>query len=265
MQQTQENLLLTIVIATLFFLLIGIFYLLLVFMFYQKQRKNKLEKDEMKHQFEQTMLETQLEIQENTFNYISGEIHDNIGQILSLTRINVKILSEANPSERLSKIDTLLGKAISDLRQLSHNLNSTNLLEFGIIEALNLLLQQIEKTGKFKTELLTDYSILDFVNKDNSLILYRMVQELLNNILKHANATEIGVKIKMIDPQNCLVLISDNGDGFDISEVLNQKKGIGLNHILSRAKMINATVTIKTNEPIGTNIFIQIKKSNPQT
>ncbi len=260
MQQKQEDLLLTIVIATLFFLLIGIFYLLLVFMFYQKQRKNKLEKEEMKHQFDQTMLQAQIEIQENTMNYISGEIHDNIGQILSLTRINLNILAEKSPSEILSKIDSLLGKAISDLRHLSHNLNSSNLLEFGIIEALNQLLQQIEKTGKFTTELIADHSILDFVTNDKSLILYRMVQELLNNILKHANATHIIITIKMIEPQKYLILISDNGDGFDTSTVLNQKKGIGLRHIFSRAKMIDTTVTIKSRVPIGTNIFIEIKK-----
>jgi signal transduction histidine kinase len=260
MQQKQEELLLAIVIATLFFLLIGIFYLLLVFMFYQKQRKNKLEKDEMKNQFQQTILQAQLEIQENTLNYISGEIHDNIGQILSFTRINLNLLAERVPSEEISNIDTLLGKAIGDLRHLSHNLNSLNLLEFGIIETLNQLLEQIEKTGQFKTELVADHSILDFVAKDNSLILYRMVQELLNNILKHANATQISITIKMIDPQKCLILISDNGDGFDIAEVLSQNKGIGLRNIFSRAKMINATVTIETKEPTGTNIFIEIKK-----
>jgi signal transduction histidine kinase len=260
MQQKQEDLLLTIVIATLFFLLIGIFYLLLVFMFYRKQRKNKLEKEEMKHQFKQTMLKTQIEIQENTLNYISGEIHDNIGQVLSLTRINLNILAEASPSETLNKIDSLLGKAIGDLRHLSHNLNSSNLLEFGIIEALNQLLQQIEKTGKFKTELIANQSILNFISNDNSLILYRMIQELLNNIIKHANATHITVSIKMIDPKICLLTVSDDGKGFNVLEVQNQKKGIGLRHIFSRAKMINASVTIQSREPNGTNIFIEIKK-----
>jgi signal transduction histidine kinase len=260
MQQKQEDLLLTIVIATLFFLLIGIFYLLLVFMFYQKQRKNKLEREAMKQQFKQTILKTQIEIQENTLNYISGEIHDNIGQVLSLIRINLNILAEANPSENLNKIDSLLGNAIRDLRHLSHNLNSSHLLDLGIIEALNQLLLQIEKTGKFKTELIANQSILNFISNDNSLILYRMIQELLNNIIKHANATHIIISIKMIDPKICLLTVSDDGKGFDISAVLNQKKGIGLRHIFSRAKMINASVTIQSKEPTGTNIFIEIKK-----
>ena len=212
----------------------------------------------MEHQFEQTMLQSQLEIQENTFNYISGEIHDNIGQILSLTRINLNRLAETTPSEILSKTDSLLGKAISDLRHLSHNLNSSNLLEFGIIEALAHLLQQIEKTGKFKTELIDNETIINFISNDYSLILYRMIQELLNNIIKHANATHIIISVKMIDHKVCLLTVSDDGKGFDVSEVLNQKKGIGLNNIFSRAKMINAIVTIKSKEPTGTNIFIQI-------
>ena len=260
MQQKQEDLLLTIVIATLFFILIGIFYLLLVFLFYQRKRKHQFEKEEMKHQFEQTMLQAQLEIQENTFNYISGEIHDNIGQILSLTRINLNILAESTPSETLNKIDGLLGKAIRDLRQLSHNLNNSNLLDLGIIEALNQLLQQIEKTGKYTTELIADHSVVGFFNNNNSLILYRMVQELLNNILKHANASQIIISIKMIDSNICLLTVSDDGIGFDISAVPNPKKGIGLRHIFSRAKMINANVTIIKKEPSGTNFFFEIKK-----
>ena len=260
MQQNKESLLLFIVISTIFFLMIGIFCMLIIYLFYQNKRKNKLEKNEMKYQFEQTMLQAQLEIQENTFNYISGEIHDNIGQILSLTRINVNILAESTPSEILSKIDSLLGKAIKDLRDLSHNLNSSHLLDIGIIEALNQLLQQIEKTGKYTTQLTADPSIVGFFDYDSCLILYRIIQELLNNIIKHACASQIIVSIKMIDPTLCLLTVADNGKGFDHSVVLKEKKGIGLRHIFSRAKMINATITMQSNEPKGCIFFIEIKK-----
>jgi len=89
MPKQQEDILITIVIASVFLVLIGFFLLLIVFVFLRRQRKFQQERDEMKNRFEQTILKSQLEIQEQTFSHISREIHDNIGQVLSLVRLNL--------------------------------------------------------------------------------------------------------------------------------------------------------------------------------
>jgi signal transduction histidine kinase len=102
--------------------------------------------------FEKTLLETQLEIQEQTFTQISQEIHDNIGQVLSLVRLNVNRFSVAVDEEKINQTDRLLGQAITDLRQLSHNLNSDYLQRAGLMEALAQLLNNLERTGKFTTK-----------------------------------------------------------------------------------------------------------------
>lgn len=259
MPKQQEGILITIVIASVFFVLIGIFLMILVFFFLRRQRKYKMEKEEMRNRFEQTLLNTQLEIQEHTFNYISQEIHDNIGQILSLVRINLNVISEKSPEIHLNNTDELLGKVIRDLRNLSHNLNSNRLQEIGIVEGLKSLLQQLDKTEKFSTEFkCQDITALSFMHNDNSLILYRMVQEVLHNIIKHAMANNIIMEIKAKVKNSCLVTITDNGKGFDTEKLADNKIGIGLQNIFFRAKLINANVKVNSIEGKGTSIIFEI-------
>jgi signal transduction histidine kinase len=258
MPKQQEEFLITIVIASVFFVLIGIFLMILVFFFLRRQRNYKMEKEDMRNRFEQTLLNTQLEIQEHTFNYISQEIHDNIGQILSLVRINLNVLSEKSPEIHFANTDDLLGKVIRDLRNLSHNLNSNRLKEIGIVEGLRSLLQQLDKTEKFTTEFNAPDGALSFMNNDHCLILYRMVQEVLHNIIKHAAATHIVIDIIQKDYRTYSVTITDNGKGFDTKTLDNDSTGIGLQNIFARAKLINATVKVNSTQGKGTSINFDI-------
>lgn len=258
MPKQQEEFLITIVVASVFFVLIGIFLMIVVFFFLRRQRKYKMEKEDMRNRFEQTLLNTQLEIQEHTFNYISQEIHDNIGQILSLVRINLNVLSEKSPEIHFANTDDLLGKVIRDLRNLSHNLNSNRLKEIGIVEGLRSLLQQLDKTEKFTTEFHSPENALSFMNNDHSLILYRMVQEVLHNIIKHANATHIVLDIKPQSSKSYSVTISDNGIGFDTKTLEDNNTGIGLQNIFARAKLIHAKVKVNSIQGKGTSINFEI-------
>jgi signal transduction histidine kinase len=258
MPQQQDEFLITIVVASVFFVLIGIFLMILVFFFLRRQRKNKMEKEDMRNRFEQTLLNTQLEIQEHTFNYISQEIHDNIGQILSLVRINLNVLSEKTPEIHFANTDELLGKAIRDLRNLSHNLNSNRLKEIGIVEGLRSLLLQLDKTEKYSTEFNTPDLALTFMNNDHCLILYRMVQEVLHNIIKHAVASHIIINIEQKGAKTYSVSIVDNGIGFDTTTLEDNITGIGLQNIFARAKLINAQVKVNSSLGKGTSIIFDI-------
>lgn len=257
MPKQQEDILITIVVASVFFILIGSFLLLIVFVFLRRQRKNKEEKEEMKNRFEQTLLKTQLEIQEQTFAYISQEIHDNIGQILSLARLNLNTFGNALADDKFTQTDDLLGKAIKDLRDLSHNLQNNRIYDIGIIESLRQLLLSLEKTGRFHTSFYTsdNFHILD-ANTD--IIIYRMIQEVINNIIKHAAATQINVTIAN-ENENVVITISDNGIGFDTSLLNSEGSGIGLQNIMNRAKTINATVDVNSTPGNGTIITLLIK------
>ncbi|MES2005108.1 MAG: ATP-binding protein [Bacteroidota bacterium] len=211
----------------------------------------------MKNRFEQTLLKTQLEIQEQTFAYISQEIHDNIGQILSLVRLNLNTFESILTEEKINQTDELLGKAIKDLRDLSHNLQNNRIHHIGIVESVRQLLLSLEKTGRFSTTFTTsdNFHILD-ANTD--IILYRMIQEIVNNIIKHAAANKIDIGISS-ETGITTIRISDNGIGFDTTVLHHNRPGIGLQNIVNRAKMINATVDVKSMPGNGTTITLYIK------
>lgn len=257
MPKPQEDILISIVVASVFFILIGSFLLLIVFIFLRRQRKNREEKDEMKNRFEQTLLKTQLEIQEQAFAYISQEIHDNIGQILSLVRLNLNTFGSVVSEEKMEQTDELLGKAIKDLRDLSHNLQKNRIYDIGIVESIRQLLQSLEKTGRYITSFQTSdhYNLLD-TNTD--IILYRMIQEIVNNIIKHAAATKIDIEINS-EVDLTTIRISDNGIGFDTALLQKERAGIGLQNIINRAKTIDANVDVKSEQGKGTTITLYIK------
>ncbi len=257
MPKPQEDILISIVVASVFFILIGSFLLLIVFIFLRRQRKNREEKDEMKNRFEQTLLKTQLEIQEQAFAYISQEIHDNIGQILSLVRLNLNTFGSVVSEEKMEQTDKLLGKAIKDLRDLSHNLQKNRIYDIGIVESIRQLLQSLEKTGRYITSFQTSdhYNLLD-TNTD--IILYRMIQEIVNNIIKHAAATKIDIEINS-EVDLTTIRISDNGIGFDTALLQKERAGIGLQNIINRAKTIDANVDVKSEQGKGTTITLYIK------
>lgn len=257
MPKPQEDILISIVIASVFFVLIGSFLLLLLLVFLRRQRKNKEEKEEMKNQFQQTLLKTQLEIQEQTFGFISQEIHDNIGQILSLVRLNLNTFEGTVTEEKINQTDELLGKAIQDLRELSHNLQNNRIHDIGIVESIRQLMQSLEKTGKYTIQFQSsdNFHILD---PNTDIILFRIIQEIINNIIKHAEATKIDVTIDNT-PESASITIKDNGIGFNRDPSDMGNNGIGLLNISNRAKMINGEVSIKSKPGKGTVITLWVK------
>ncbi|TMI74028.1 MAG: hypothetical protein E6H09_03605 [Bacteroidetes bacterium] len=238
-----------------FLMLMLVIAVVLLFRIYLK-RKNKLllEKELMGIQFEQTLLQSKLEIQEQTFHDISQELHDNIGQMLSLVSINLNTLNAPHENDKIAKMDELLGKALTDLRNLSHSLDSDYIRNNGWTGLVIKLLNNLEATGKFSTSIELDEE-LPSLGDEKPIILFRMIQEVINNIMKHANAKTIYLKGKK--ENNILVItIKDDGKGFAENLI---SEGAGLNNLQNRAKMINAELAINSQPAKGTLVTISIK------
>ena len=244
-------------------ILAGTFLLLCIFGFifffvivYNKRyRKYEAEKVEMRKQFELEKLQSQLEIQEQTLKNISGEIHDNIGQILSLVGLQISTIPTNKP-EKIDQTSELLDRAIEDLRNLSKRLDTDRITSIGIIEAITHEMKVIERTGKFATELSIEADF-EMLSPDKTIILYRIIQEILNNIIKHSKATKISIQLKDNDREDVLI-IEDNGIGFDMKAM--EGKGLGLNNIVNRAKLIGGNATINSSINNGTSITFKIPK-----
>lgn len=261
MPEKQEDILVTIIISSVFFILLAVFLLVLLYLFLRKQRQNQKEKEEMKNRFEQTIIKSQLEIQTQTLNYIGSELHDDTAQIVYLSMLRIASLKDEIKESEKEEIYTLLKKVWNDLRDISHSMINHNFNQIGFLESLENLLYNIQKTGKYTTVLNIDEEVnLDSLDKSVDVILYRMIQEVINNILKHASSNSIEINIGKQN-QYLKIDVKDNGVGFDITKVKEGKVGVGvgLANITSRAKLIDASININSVIGTGTTITILIK------
>ncbi|MGZ8509874.1 MAG: sensor histidine kinase [Chitinophagaceae bacterium] len=257
MQKEKLDLIISVIAASLFVLLLVISVLFLFRIYLKRKNKLLLEKERMNIEFEQTLLKSKLEIQEHTFTEISREIHDNIGQVLSLVRINLNTLEAPVETKKINLMDELLGKAITDLRSLSHSLDADHIRNKGWIIPVTRLLNDLQKSGKYKTHLQQDEE-LPALGNDKPIILFRMIQEVINNVIRHAAADTIYLDAKK-ENNKLTVKISDNGKGFDVSK---NSAGVGLQNLRTRSKMIGADLMIKSDKGIGTVVTISIKTEN---
>jgi signal transduction histidine kinase len=251
--------LLVLIVATSLFTLLLLVAVAMFFRFSLK-RKNKLllEQARMGLQFEKTLLQSKLEIQEQTFHYISGELHDNIGQLLSLVSINLNTLNAPGEADKISKMDEMLGKALSDLRNLSHSLDADYIRDNGWHVPVTKLLRSLQDTGKYTTYVKIQEDELPPLGNERPIILFRMIQEIITNITKHAMADTVIFETQKKDDR-LIITIQDNGKGFD-SQAASQ--GAGLRNLQNRSKLINANLTISSEPGKGTAMTISIKTEN---
>jgi signal transduction histidine kinase len=228
----------------------------------RRKTKNMLEKQQMQSQFSQTLLQTQLEIQEQTLKNISQEIHDNIGQALSLAKLNLNTMPASDNEVLQQKIlnsKELVSKAITDLRDLSRSLDTDYVQEMGLQRAIEYELEMIKKTGTIDTSLIVEGTLFR-LDKQKELILFRIVQETFNNILKHAGAKTLAVTISYA-PAFFTLVIKDDGKGMDLqplSEEKNNNSGLGIRNMHSRAKLIGADFNMTSSLNQGTEVKINL-------
>jgi signal transduction histidine kinase len=233
------------------------FFYLLVIQLHKRQTVHQKEMFNLKTQYERTILQSQLEIQEQTFRNISQEIHDNIGQVLSLAKFNLNTITANSAPTKIALTEELLGKAINDLRDLSKSLHTEKINDIGLTNAIHHELTLLKKASKIKTTLIGQQVNLN-VSKERAIIVFRMIQEILHNILKHAKAKHIGVEIKNQENE-VHITITDDGKGFNIDNLKSADTGIGLKSIRQRCELINATCKIDSGEGKGTSIQLTMQ------
>ena len=237
------------------------FIVYFIFMYRKKQKLNQLEKTQLMLEYQQNLLQTRLEIQEQTFKNISLEIHDNIGQILSLAKLNLSSIELSDPSvapEKALSAKNLVSKAIQDLRDLSRSLNTDYVSQMGLARAVEYSLDIIKKTSLYETEMTIEGAIKPFDSR-RELILFRIVQEILNNIIKHAQASKIRIALKYGEDSFHLA-VSDNGQGFDLNPINdNTSFGLGIRNMHARANLIGAEFQISSTIGAGSSVILTIK------
>jgi len=248
-------------IGTVIFLTLAGLFVFFIALSIQRRRKMFLEKKEMKIKFEQELLQTQIEIQEQTLKTISQEIHDNIGQVLSLAKLHLNTFEGIESNSNQTKINdtkNLVSKAINDLRDLSRSLHGDKIAELGLQESVENELKILQNTGQYKTELKITGEPYKLAPQ-KEMVLFRMVQEAMNNAIKHARAKNITIAM-LYQPEIFNLIITDDGIGFNTASLQAVQTGIGLKSMQNRAALIDGTFTINSAAGNGTEINIELKK-----
>jgi len=257
---TQNTTILLVIGSTVAVLLLGL-TLILLFLFIQKKKKEYLiEKRIFKESFNLELAKSQNEIRERALENLSWEIHDNVGQLLSvskmqLNRLEMKV-SDDN-KKALNEVTELVSKSLQDLRALSKSLNPVSIKNIGLLNALGLEIDRYNRLNfvKAKLEIINKPFRLD---KEKETILFRIVQEFITNAIKHAKASELNVKL-FYDNNELEITVKDNGVGFDINKK-STKSGIGLLNMKGRAELIKATFNMTSEKGKGTIGFIRCNK-----
>jgi two-component system, NarL family, sensor kinase len=241
------------VILSITFLLVALGIIILFFILLFTWKKNRLimQNQVMESQHQQELLRTQLEIQEQTLKTISEEIHDNIGQVLSLAKLNLNTMPNSN-EPKIQDTKNLVSKAITDLRNLSHSLHGDVIAELGLQQSIANELIVIENTKAFAAELKVTGTAIK-IDAKKEMILFRIVQEALNNSIKYSGAKKITVTLHY-QPLQLTLQIEDNGNGFDAV----QNAGIGLKSMLNRAQLIGGAFNLQSTKGSGTIVTVEI-------
>ncbi len=259
MSQKDLEILIFVLFGTVFLLaLIGII-MFLSFRYQKKKMEHKTEVFQMQSQFQREILETQLEVQNATLQHVGQELHDNIGQLISLTKIHAHSLEESSldddQMESIQEIEKLLGETLQEVRQLTKSLDGDFVKEFGFISSLNHELQRIAKTKKLQTHLHAPVGTIK-LGYQAELVLFRIMQEIFQNTLKHARAKNIWVRIEK--EKTWTLRIQDDGKGFNLAESILDlsESGAGLRNIKRRAELIGFTAEWESAPGKGTIIHL---------
>jgi PAS domain S-box-containing protein len=219
---------------------------------------------ERKH-LEEELLRTELEkqkainqatidSQEQERTEIGKELHDNVNQILTTTKLylDLALTNKELKDELISKSNKNIISVINEIRQLSRSLMDPTIGDLGLLDSINDLIENINLTRRLHVSLVAEQQLEALLSKNNKLTVFRIIQEALNNAIKHARATTVEIFFKIYG-DNMMLVIKDDGIGFEASSV---KLGAGLKNIQNRVYLVNGTYTIQTSPGNGCKIII---------
>lgn len=255
----QNNIAFGIIVSILLVSLIILFCALVIKLYIRKVKNYTRLIYEKDLEYERTLTQTILETQEQLLLNVSRELHDDAGQQLTYLNFMVEHLKYDAPdmSPGLNDLSNALVNLSNSVRRMSHSLNGQMLVQQNIVRAIQAETQRLIQLNAFKVNFITDADETKSLAPNAQIVIFRIFQEITNNILKYANATEVTISIQT-EPRFKFT-VSDNGCGFDYQGIkASGSKGMGLANIENRAALVGMNVTI-TSSPSGTTICVSEK------
>ena len=214
-------------------------FLITLFLLHRRRASDRLLEE--KDRYERLLVEQMISVQEREREWIGRELHDNVSQVLTTVKLYLEMTISQQVDPLIPKSIQLINSSIIEIRNLSHQLSAPTLGTRSLVDSINTLIEMVGRGTNIIFEF--DYSRYHSqLIMDQKLALYRILQEQINNILKHAAATKVWISLFQ-SGNNVMLTVRDNGKGFD-----NRLKtgGMGLNNIISRVKVLGGTVQIET-------------------
>ena len=248
-------------------LLIAGFMLLVVlsamaFWLVKSRYKSKMRLEHEKRLIQKEAFAAIINAEENERKRIAMELHDGLGQLLSAAKLNISVLEDTNSEEDRLAVDNaenLIDQAIADLRNISHNLMPSALIRLGLIPAIHDMADKINSGRKVVVKI-TSEGFESRLPGNLEIAIYRVIQESVNNILKHAGAGNIFINLRY-GGESLDLSIEDDGKGMPEPSTSNSGKGIGWDDIRSRVSLFNGRMNLYSEPGKGTRLNINFTKS----
>lgn len=198
----------------------------------------------------------EITIQENERKRIANDLHDSLGPLLSSVKLNMNSIDVHNTQDQeiINKAGRHIDEIISSLRQISYNLLPNTLQRNGLSDALREFIRDIQSKHKVQIHL---YLLKEVkIDKEKEIHIFRMLQEMIYNALKHAHAQNLYIGIGE-ENGNLQVMVKDDGKGFDIEKVKTESRGLGLKSLESRIEILNGQLSVESLPQKGTNYFFK--------
>ncbi len=221
--------------------------------------QKKMETQKIETDYQRKLLQSTIESQEKERKRIASELHDGVGAMLSATKLNLGMITNGTiPKEELKEVvcesKDMIDETIDTVRRISKDLLPSSLEQFGLAKALEELTEKLSNQNTHVTFELIE-SKDHTLDVQRQLLTFRIVQELINNALRHSEASLVKVVVKVDD--SFQIVVSDNGEGFDLEATRKDiKKGVGLYNIENRVSLLNGEVKFESKEGKGTTISI---------
>ncbi|WP_424493772.1 sensor histidine kinase [Salinimicrobium sp. GXAS 041] len=250
---SKEELLLIIYFIGVILLLTA--FVIVFFVVYQRRKNNMLQEQfEAEKRFEQEIAQSRIEMQEQTLKNVGWELHDNIGQLLSVANMQLNVLSKSNSPKATAvhEIKEVVASSLQEVRALSKSLNNEVIDYLGLENSVQNELERFNRLNIITAEFSSSGQSFELLPKD-SIILFRIIQESFSNVVKHAGADKLLVNFTY-SQEELLINVLDNGKGFSPEEV---QKSSGLLNMKSRANLINADFLLNSSEGNGTSLTLR--------
>lgn len=246
---------LIIIVGTIAMLMLSGTIVLFMIVYQKRMIQEQLKRQQLELGYQQKLMEAALESQENERRRLAGDLHDSIGGMLSTIRVGLTSIGrQIDHPEIINHPKQMLDDTITSVRRISLDLMPPTLERFGLTFAIKELCERLQLAANVPV-VFHDGGQTQNLSQSSQLMIFRVAQELINNAVKHSNASAIHVTMAGTD--RFRLIVEDNGMGFDVESVRqhsDHRTGLGLFNIENRARVLNATLEIEASKKKGSKI-----------